>query len=95
LFDAPARGGYSLEVNASARRKGPDVGARAVLPFAVTIAPSSTTPGARPQSFFVLSTPALLTPPQLDFYNRLGARVLRSPLPADRRGPIGTPLRCS
>jgi hypothetical protein len=87
LFDAPARGGYLLETAASARLKGPDTQVKSYMPFAVTVAPSPGANVARPQSFFVLSTPAMLTPGQLDFYQRLGARVLRSPLPPDPARP--------
>ena len=87
LFDAPARGGYLLETLASSQLKGPDIVASAALPFAVTVAPAPGANAARPQSFFVLSTPALLSGAQLDFYSRLGARVLRSPLPPDPARP--------
>lgn len=87
LFDAPARGGYLLEIVASSKLKGPDTVAKANLPFAVAVAPSPNAGGARPQSFFVLSTPAMLSGNQLDFYSRLGARVLRSPLPPDPARP--------
>ncbi|HEX9995877.1 MAG TPA: hypothetical protein VGB45_01940 [Abditibacterium sp.] len=87
LFDAPARGGYLLETLASSKVKGPDIQASAALPFAVTVAPLPGSSAARPQSFFVLSTPTLLSGEQLDFYGRLGARVLRSPLPPDPARP--------
>lgn len=88
LFDAPARGGFLLEANAFAKQKGPDVSARAALPFAILIAPApESTAGARPQSFFVLGTPSLLSERDLDFYGRIGARVLRSPLPPDPAQP--------
>lgn len=87
LFDAPGRGGYLLETAASAKLKGPDTQVKSYLPFAVTVAPSPGSNVARPQSFFVLSTPALLSGGQLDFYQRLGARVLRSPLPPDPARP--------
>ncbi len=92
LFDAPARGGYSLETVAFSRLKGPDSSSRAVLPFAVSVAPLPGSGAARPQSFFVLSTPALLSDNQLDFYQRLGARVLRSPLPPDPARPDWTAI---
>ena len=88
LFDAPARGAYLLEVSARVKVKGPDFELRQKLPFAVVVAP---TPGARtvarPQSFFVTTTPGDLSPLQLDFYTRMGARVLRSPLPIDPVNP--------
>ncbi len=87
LFDAPARGGFLLQTEAFSKLKGPDALSRASLPFAVTVAPSPGATAARPQSFFVLSTPALLSGNQLDFYSRLGARVLRSPLPPDPAKP--------
>ncbi|MBW3636812.1 MAG: hypothetical protein KY445_10175, partial [Armatimonadetes bacterium] len=87
LFDAPARGGYLLEMVASSKIKGPDTVVRVTLPFAIAVAPSPSAGGARPQSFFVLSTPAMLSGTQLDFYGRLGARVLRSPLPPDPAQP--------
>ncbi len=87
LFDAPARGGYLLQTSAFSRLKGPDTLAKAEFPFAVSVAPLPGSGAARPQSFFVLSTPALLSDNQLDFYQRLGARVLRSPLPPDPARP--------
>ncbi|WP_123580329.1 hypothetical protein [Abditibacterium utsteinense] len=87
LFDAPARGGYLLETVAFSRLKGPDSTAKANLPFAVATSPLPGSGVARPQSFFVLSTPTLLSGQQLDFYQRLGARVLRSPLPPDPARP--------
>ncbi|MDQ3813785.1 MAG: hypothetical protein M3347_07520, partial [Armatimonadota bacterium] len=76
LFEAPARGGYQLSVEASSKRRGPNDVARAALPFAIVVAP---TPGFRPRSFFALTTPTVLTGNDLDFYARIGARVLRSP----------------
>lgn len=87
LFDAPARGGYLLQTEAFSKLKGPDARSVASLPFAVATAPLPNSGAARPQSFFVLSTPALLSGAQLDFYSRLGARVLRSPLPPDPANP--------
>ena len=84
LFDVPARGGFLLQTSASYSRKGPDAFAQASLPFAVTLAPpQGAAQGARPRSFFVLDAPSSLDAKGLDFYSRLGARVLRSPLPAD------------
>lgn len=84
LFDAPSRGGYLLEVSASIKQKGPNLITKTALPFAVTVSPSPTASGAaRPQSFFVLTAPALLADDQLDFYSRIGAHVLRSPLPPE------------
>ncbi len=86
LFDSPLRGGYLLQTRASYGRRGP--GVSATLPFAVTLAPPvNSTPGARPRSFFVLDAPSSLDARGLNFYSRLGARVLRSPLPADPTRP--------
>ncbi len=88
LFDAPTRGGFLLQTSASYQRKGPDAFAQASLPFAVTLAPVlDATQGMRPRSFFVLDAPSNLDAQGLDFYARLGARVLRSPLPADPAKP--------
>jgi hypothetical protein len=79
LFDAPARGGFLLEVRAVSKQKGADAVATKAVPFAVLVAPSKNeVVGMRPRSFFVLTTPAALSGSQLDFYSRLGARVLRS-----------------
>ena len=88
LFDAPRRGGFLLQISASYQRKGADAFAQTSLPFAVTLAPPpGATQGARPRSFFVLDAPSSLDAQGLDFYSRLGARVLRSPLPADPTKP--------
>lgn len=88
LFDASVRGGFVLQVSASYQRKGADAFAQASLPFAVTLAPPPDTAlGVRPRSFFVLDAPSSLEGPGLDFYSRLGARVLRSPLPPDPSQP--------
>ncbi|MBV9867750.1 MAG: hypothetical protein JO316_20555 [Abitibacteriaceae bacterium] len=76
LFPTPALGPYYLHAEVTAKRHGPDDKAMADLPFAVVVAPVS---GYRPQSFFSLTTPTLLNPQDLDFYQRIGARVLRSP----------------
>ncbi len=92
LFDAPARGGYLLQTEAFSKLRGPDSRTSANLPFAVTVAPLPSGGAARPQSFFVLSTPALLSESQLDFYGRLGARVLRSPIPPDPANPNWTAI---
>jgi hypothetical protein len=92
LFDAPARGGYLLQTAASAKLKGPDTQVKSYMPFAVTVAPLPGANAARPQSFFVLSTPAMLSGGQLDFYQRLGARVLRSPIPPDPARPDWTAI---
>ena len=91
LFEAPLRGAYRLTVDAWSRRRGPDDYVVTELPFAVVTAP---TPGFRPRSFFALTAPALLTGPELDFYARIGARVLRSPwLPSTQEAvPGGTGL---
>lgn len=70
LFKAPARGGYLL----AAQIEG-DARAQATWPFAVVTAPSEQ---FRPQSFFALDAPLLLSERELDFYQRAGARVLRS-----------------
>lgn len=79
LFEAPERGAYLLQVEvrspASARQKRRrDVSV--ALPFALSMAPAS---GFRPRSFFGLNAAALLSPNELGFYARIGARVLRSP----------------
>lgn len=88
LFDAPLRGGFLLQTSASYSRKGPDAFAKASLPFAVTLAPPfDAVSGTRPRSFFVLDAPSTLDARGLDFYSRLGARVLRSRLPADPAKP--------
>ncbi len=88
LFDAPARGGFLLQTQASYSRRGPDALSSALLPFAVTLAPPSGSAGsARPRSFFVLDAPSSPDVKGLDFYSRLGARVLRSPLVADPSKP--------
>ena len=88
LFDAPARGAYLLDVSAKVKIKGPDFELRQKIPFSVIPAPPiGARPVARPQSFFVLSTPGDLSPLQLDFYSRMGARVLRSPLPINPTNP--------
>lgn len=88
LFDAPARGGFLLRTQASYSRRGPDALSVAQLPFAVTLAPpSGGANGARPRSFFVLDAPSNPNAAGLDFYSRLGARVLRSPLVADPARP--------
>ena len=88
LFDVPARGAYLLEVSARVKVKGPDFELRQQIPFAVIVAPPvGARNTARPQSFFVLTTPGDLSPLQLDFYGRLGARVLRSPQPIDPVNP--------
>ena len=88
LFDASARGAYLLDVSAKVKVKGPDFELRQKIPFAVIVAPPvGARTVARPQSFFVLSTSGDLTPLQLDFYGRMGARVLRSPLPIDPVNP--------
>lgn len=72
-FNAPGRGAYLL--SAQARRQGSEVWSRVMWPFALTATP---TPQFRPQSFFALDAPLLLTGTNLDFYARCGARVLRS-----------------
>ncbi len=88
LFDAPRRGGFLLQTSASYSRRGPDAFASASIPFAITLAPpQGASQGARPRSFFVLDAPSTLDARGLDFYSRLGARVLRSPLPADPAKP--------
>ena len=88
LFDASARGAYLLDVSAKVKVKGPDFELRQKIPFAIIAAPPvDARTVARPQSFFVLSTPGDLSPLQLDFYSRIGARVLRSPLPIDPINP--------
>ena len=88
LFDANARGAYLLDVSAKVHVKGPDFELRQKIPFAIITAPPvGARTVARPQSFFVLSTPGDLSPLQLDFYGRMGARVLRSPLPIDPTNP--------
>ena len=88
LFDASARGAYLLDVSAKVKVKGPDFELRQKIPFAVIPAPPpGARPVARPQSFFILSTPGDLSPLQLDFYGRMGARVLRSPLPINPSSP--------
>ncbi len=88
LFDASARGAYLLDVSAKVKVKGPDFELRQKIPFAIITAPPAGARAiARPQSFFVLSTPGDLSPLQLDFYSRMGARVLRSPLPIDPVNP--------
>ena len=88
LFDANARGAYLLDVSAKVKIKGPDFELRQKIPFAIIVAPPvGARTVARPQSFFVLSTPGDLSPLQLDFYGRMGARVLRSPLPIDPVNP--------
>ena len=88
LFDVPARGAYLLDVSAKVKVKGPDFDLRQKIPFAIIVAPPAGARAvARPQSFFVLSTPGDLSPLQLDFFGRLGARVLRSPLPIDPANP--------
>lgn len=88
LFDTPARGAYLLDVTANVKVKGPDFELRQKIPFAVIPAPPlNARPIARPQSFFVLSTPGDLMPLQLDFFGRVGARVLRSPLPINPTNP--------
>jgi len=87
LFDPPARGGFVLRAQANISRRGPDAQSSASLPFAVTLAPSGTSVGARPRSFFVLDAPAAPNATGLDFYSRLGARVLRSPLVSDPLRP--------
>ena len=88
LFDTPARGAYLLDVSAMVKVKGPDFELRQKIPFAIIPAPPLNARAvARPQSFFVLSTPGDLTPPQLDFFGRMGARVLRSPLPINPANP--------
>lgn len=88
LFDAQARGAYLLDVSAKVKVKGPDFVLRQKIPFSVIPAPPlNARPVARPQSFFILSTPGDLSPLQLDFYGRMGARVLRSPLPINSRNP--------
>ncbi|BCM90388.1 hypothetical protein IAD21_02240 [Abditibacteriota bacterium] len=93
LFDAPRRGGFLLQASASYQRKGADAFAQSSLPFAVTLAaPPDATQGTRPRSFFVLDAPSSLDAQGLDFYSRLGARVLRSPLPADPTKPDWTGL---
>ncbi|MDF2440925.1 MAG: hypothetical protein JWN98_1909, partial [Abditibacteriota bacterium] len=75
LFEAPARGAYVLQV-AVRSSEGPNGDVRVALPFALSIAPTS---GFRPRSFFGINAPALLSPGELAFYTRIGARVLRSP----------------
>ena len=88
LFDASARGAYLLDVTAKVKVKGPDYELRQKIPFAIITSPlAGARAVARPQSFFVLSTPGDLSPLQLDFYGRMGARVLRSPLPIDPVNP--------
>ncbi len=88
LFDASARGAYLLDVSAKVKIKGPDFELRQKIPFAIIPAPpQGARPVARPQSFFILSTPGDLSPLQLDFYGRMGARVLRSPLPINPASP--------
>lgn len=76
LVGVPAYGAYVLQVVAAAKRPGPDASVSATWPFAIVAEPVS---GYRPQSFFALNTPPLLSARQLDFYGRIGARVLRSP----------------
>ncbi len=88
LFDAPTRGGFLLRTQASYSRRGPDAQSAVSLPFAVTLAPpSGGASGARPRSFFVIDAPSSPNAAGLDFYSRLGARVLRSPLVADPARP--------
>lgn len=88
LFDASARGAYLLDVSAKVIVKGPNFELRQKIPFSIITAPPvGARAVARPQSFFVLSTPGDLSPLQLDFYGRVGARVLRSPLPIDPVNP--------
>ena len=88
LFEVPARGAYLLEVSARVKVKGPDFELRQKIPFAVIVAPPAGARAvARPQSFFVLTAPGDLSPLQLDFYGRMGARVLRSPLVTDPANP--------
>jgi len=87
LFDPPARGGFVLRTQANISRRGPDSQGAASLPFAVTLAPSVGAGGARPRSFFVLDAPAAPDATGLNFYSRLGARVLRSPLVQDPSRP--------
>lgn len=88
LFDTPRRGGFLLQTSASYQRKGADAFAQATLPFAITLAPPpDAMQGARPRSFFVLDAPAAIDASGLDFYSRLGARVLRSRIPADPANP--------
>ena len=83
LFDPPSRGAYRLLVDGAAKRRGTDDDAHAEMPFAIVTAPE---PGLRPRSFFALDAPALVGSSELDFYQRIGARVLRSPLTADVAG---------
>jgi len=88
LFDPPARGGFLLRTQASYSRRGPDASSVATLPFAVTLAPpTGSANGARPRSFFVLDAPSSPDATGLNFYSRLGARVLRSPLVANPSNP--------
>ncbi len=96
MFEPPRLGAYRLSVRATAERGGPQGRTRevslAALPFAVVTAPAS---GLRPHSFFALSTPALLSTNELDFYARIGARVLRSSwvMPDDAGGTGGASSR--
>ncbi|HVF10554.1 MAG TPA: hypothetical protein VNA16_07120 [Abditibacteriaceae bacterium] len=83
LFNPPARGAYRLAVDVSAKRRGPDDTTRAEFPFAVVTAP---VPGFRPHSFFTLDAPALVSTTELNFYQRIGARVLRSTWTSDISG---------
>jgi hypothetical protein len=86
---SPPRGAYALTVAVEARRDGPDDRASVEVPFAVV-----TTPDAayRPRSFFGLTTPAILSTDDLQFYKRIGARVLRSDWLPGASTPGGQPL---
>lgn len=77
LFLPPRRGAFVISAHAVAKKAGADDEARFQVPFAVVAAPVES---YRPNSFFALTTPLLLSDQQLDFYELIGARVLRSPL---------------
>jgi hypothetical protein len=82
LFEAPRRGAFVLHVEADTGASGK---LEAALPFAIVVTPST---GFRPRSFFGLNAPAQLSRNQLDFYSRIGARVLRSPWMTHNSGEI-------
>jgi hypothetical protein len=80
LFEASKRGAYVLRVEADG---GQGQRFQADLPFAIAVTPSG---GFRPRSFFALNAPAQSSRTDLDFYTRIGARVLRSSWIADNSG---------
>jgi hypothetical protein len=76
LFATAKRGAYLLTANAESRVDGPDLKAQQVFPFGIFSSPPERQTLRRP--LVILNAPLALSESDLTFYDRIGARALRS-----------------